>query len=78
MERVGGDELTKMIYKSEVDAVGVRGRSPEKWEERGNRRLRGMVNATEECTQRIKWRLLSWPHPRRSSQKQESEQIRLD
>ncbi len=57
LERMGGDKLTKRIYKSGVDAVGVRRRPPVKledrvleyWRERGGRRLRGMVNARVEC-----------------------------
>ncbi len=72
LERMGGGELTKEIYKIGVDAVGVRGSPPIKWKdrvleylrERGwDRRLRGMVNARVECMDRSKWRLFCHGHP---------------
>ena len=52
-----------MIYG--VDAAGVGGRLPVKWEdrllecmrERGDRRLRGTESAGKECMDRSKWRL---------------------
>ena len=34
IERMDENEMTKRVYRSEVDAVGVRGRSPVKWEDR--------------------------------------------
>ncbi len=71
LERMGGNELTKRIYKIEVDAVDVRGKPPIKWEdivleylrEREERRLRGMVNARVECMDRSKWTLFCHGHP---------------
>lgn len=30
---MGGNHMTRTMYKSKVDAVGVRGMSPVKWEE---------------------------------------------
>ena len=63
--------MTKRVYRSEVDAVGVRGRPPVKWEdrvieyvnERGEGRIRGLENAREECKNREKWRLFCRGHP---------------
>ncbi len=60
MERMGGDEFTKKIYMSGVDAVGVRGRPPIKWEdgvleylrERRDIRLRGMESSKVKCMDR--------------------------
>ena len=34
LERMGESEMTRRIYKGGVDAVGVRGRPPVKWEDR--------------------------------------------
>ena len=50
---MGGDELTKKIYKSGV-TMGVRGRPRVEWEDRvleylRERRVRGMENARVEC-----------------------------
>ena len=69
MERMNENEMTKRVYRSEVDAVGVRGRPPVKWEDRVIKnvnegvRIRGLENAREECKNREKWRLLPWPSP---------------
>ena len=71
LERMGENEMTRRIYKGGVDAVGVRGRPPVKWEdrlleyvrEREDRRLRGIEGARIECMDRSKWRLLPWPPP---------------
>jgi len=63
--------MTRRIYKGGVDAVGVRGRPPVKWEdrlleymrERGDRRLRGIEGARMECMNRSKWRHFCRGHP---------------
>jgi len=34
LERMGESEMTRRIYKGGLDAVGVRGRPPVKWEDR--------------------------------------------
>ena len=69
--RMRESEMTRRIYKGGVDAVGVRGRPPVKWEdrlleyvrERGDRILRGIEGARVECLDRSKWRLFCHGHP---------------
>ena len=73
MERMDENEMTKRVYRSKVDAIGVRGRPPVKWEdrvseyvnERGEGRIRGLENAREECKNRENWRLFCRGHPLR-------------
>ncbi len=65
LERMGGDEMTKRIYKSGVDAVGKRGRPPIKCEdrvleylrERGDRRLIGMESGCCECERKAPYKM---------------------
>ncbi len=67
--------MTKRVYNSVIDAVGVRGRPPVRWEdrvveyvrERGERGMRGVEHTRRECKDKIKWTLLSWPSPEGSS-----------
>ncbi len=52
LERMRREELTKRMYKSGVDTAGVR-------EKRGDRKLRGMVNAIVKFMDWSKCRRLS-------------------
>jgi len=71
LERMGKSEMTRRIYKGGVDAAGVRGRPPIKWEDRlleylrgrEDRRLRGIESARIECVDNNKWRLFCRGHP---------------
>ncbi len=69
IERMTEVEMTTRVYMSMVDVVSVRGRPPVKW---GNsarvcKRKGRLEYARQECTDRNKWRLLSWPSPNRGS-----------
>ena len=71
LERMGEEKMTKRVYKSDINAVGVRGRPLVRWDdrvleyvrERGDRRVRSMQQARRECMDRDRWRLFCRGHP---------------
>ena len=73
MERMDESEITKRVYRSKIDAVGVRGRPPIRWDdrvmeyvnEREGGRFRGLEHARREYKDKEKWRLFYRGHPLR-------------
>ena len=71
IERMDESVMTKRLYKSSIEGVGVRGRPPVKWEdrvqeyvrERGVNGMRGLEQARKECKDRNRWRLFCRGHP---------------
>ena len=63
--------MTKRVYGSSVDSVGVRGGVPVKWDdrvleylrERNERGVRSLEQARRECKDRSKWGLFCRGHP---------------
>ena len=71
IERMDESVMTKRLYKSSIEGVGVRGRPPVKWQdrvqeyvrERGVNGMRGLEQARKECKDRNRWRLFCRGHP---------------
>ena len=71
VERMDEGVMTKRVYKSYIDSVGVRGGVPVKWDgrvleclrERNERGVRSLEQARRVCKDRSEWRLSCRGHP---------------
>ena len=79
LERMEDGELTKRVYESKIEGVGVRGRPPAKWNsrveeymrERNQGRMQELRYARTACKDRDAWRLFCRGHPLAGSSRRE-------